>query len=96
MSKKTCPNCGGIHHDEDEIYCGNDCEIEALRETTQHLAVENMLLKKHNADLSDTDSRSKEWLAEAKRDAGYPDNISFDVVWKDALRALKKSKGKTE
>lgn len=43
MVTKTCPNCGGTHHDEDEIYCGNDCEITALREISTELlnALEN-------------------------------------------------------
>ena len=28
---KTCPECGSAHEDLDEVYCGNDCEITALR-----------------------------------------------------------------
>src|SRR4051794_24288642 len=37
--------------------------------------------------LDDSVSKHSSWLSKAKREAGYPDNISFDVVWSDALRA---------
>lgn len=28
---------------------------------------------------------NREWLAKAKRDAGYDNNVSFDTVWKEIL-----------
>jgi hypothetical protein len=33
-------------------------------------------------------ARREQWLSSAKRAAGYHDNVSFDIVWADALRAL--------
>lgn len=44
------------------------------------------------ADANDSIGKRKRWLRDAKRDAGYHDNTSFDVVWVDALAALKASK----
>ena len=38
--------------------------------------------------LQDSQTKRNEWLRQAKKEAGYPDAISFDVVWKDALTAL--------
>lgn len=35
----------------------------------------------------------RSWLDDAKRDAGYHVNVSFDDVWKDALAALRASRG---
>ena len=37
------------------------------------------------ADMQDTITRRQTWLFEAKREWGVDDNISFDVVWKEAL-----------
>jgi len=42
--------------------------------------------------LQDTDNRRKNWLYEAKRAAGYDQNVSFDVVWEAALKALQNAK----
>ena len=43
----------------------------------------------------EVDSRIKRdvWLRKAKAEAGYDNNVSFDVVWQDVL---KKSKGVPE
>lgn len=46
-------------------------------------------LMTENANLKDTVQRRNEWVIQAKRDAGYDRNISFDIVWADALKALK-------
>jgi hypothetical protein len=37
-----------------------------------------------------------EWLAKAKRDAGYSENESFDVVWEAALQALLSERARIE
>lgn len=55
-------------------------------------AIDIRMLNKRIESLQDTGNKRAQWLAQAKRDAGYPDNISFDIVWADALRALKKIK----
>lgn len=34
----------------------------------------------------------KGWLLTAKREAGYPSNMSFDVVWERTLEAARKYK----
>lgn len=49
--------------------------------------------EKQVSELKHEITRFERKRAEMKREAGYPDNISFDVVWFDALRALKKSRG---
>ncbi len=49
--------------------------------------------EKRVIELQNDVSRFERRRADMKREAGYPDNISFDVVWLDALRALKKSRG---
>ncbi|MEW6729623.1 MAG: hypothetical protein AB1332_09810, partial [Pseudomonadota bacterium] len=41
------------------------------------------------AHLEEDAYRRKAWLAAAKREAGYPDNVSFDVVWKEILAKAK-------
>lgn len=38
--------------------------------------------------LEASERRQRAWLSEAKRDAGCDDNVSFDVVWAAALKAL--------
>lgn len=39
--------------------------------------------------LEDAQVRRNDWLRDAKKAAGYPDSVSFDVVWDAALKALK-------
>ncbi len=39
--------------------------------------------------LKDTASRRDAWMSRAKRDAEYDDNVSFDQVWEEALKALR-------
>lgn len=46
-------------------------------------------LTRGNEYLKDSQSRRNDWLRQAKKDAGFPDSISFDVVWNKALRLLK-------
>lgn len=41
-----------------------------------------------NAHLEKSASLTRSWLDEAKRAAGYSANVSFDVVWAEALAAL--------
>jgi hypothetical protein len=48
-------------------------------------------LTRQNEYMSDSQSRRNEWLRQAKKDAGFPDSISFDIVWAKALNALKDS-----
>lgn len=42
--------------------------------------------------LEDSQSKRSEWLRKAKQEAGYPDSISFDVVWGRALELIKNQK----
>ena len=35
--KNLCPECSTEVHDEDEKFCGNDCEIDHLRSAYQTL-----------------------------------------------------------
>ena len=36
-------------------------------------------------DLADTSARRKNWLRKAKKEAGYEDKVSFDIVWNEVL-----------
>jgi DNA repair exonuclease SbcCD ATPase subunit len=36
-------------------------------------------------DMEETKRRHKFWLSQTKKEAGYADNISFDIVWADIL-----------
>lgn len=42
--------------------------------------------------LEDSEFKRKCWTDDAKRAAGYSANVSFDVVWEAALKALLKEK----
>ena len=37
---------------------------------------------------------TQDWMRKAKIDAGFHPNMSFDVVWESALKALKESQNK--
>jgi len=39
--------------------------------------------------------KRSEWLYEVKKEAGYDDNVSFDVVWKETLALAQLAKVKT-
>jgi hypothetical protein len=74
-----------------------------MLEAAQH--IEELTAERDNADrragaaerrmedYQDTSIRRDQWLRKAKEDAGYHYNTSFDVVWADALAALKRAKG---
>lgn len=47
-------------------------------------------------DFEDADRKRRHWLDEAKRAAGYHVNTSFDVVWADALGALREKRAAME
>jgi hypothetical protein len=42
--------------------------------------------ERENAGLRDTINRNRDWLARAKKEAGYRDSVSFDVVWAETLK----------
>lgn len=44
-------------------------------------------LTRENEHLKDSAYKRSEWLRKAKKDAGFPDGVSFDVVWEKALTA---------
>jgi len=39
--------------------------------------------------LEDSEIKRKYWLMLAKKDAGYEDNVSFDIVWAQTLHRAK-------
>lgn len=41
--------------------------------------------ERENARLRNEASARSAWLSKAKREAGYPDSVSFDVVWAETL-----------
>lgn len=42
--------------------------------------------------LEDSKRGRDEWLSKAKKEAGYNDLISFDIVWKETLTKARTSK----
>jgi len=70
-------------------------ELEQYKQRNAELDMELAEARRDLAQAQGTILKNRVWLEQAKRDAGYPDNISFDVVWHDALRALKASKETT-
>jgi hypothetical protein len=48
------------------------------------------------ASLEEADRRTREWLSERKAEAGVGDDVSFDVVWAEALAALKREQASKE
>lgn len=42
--------------------------------------------------LKDSVRRREQWLSDAKREAGYEDKISFDIVWSETLTLANKQK----
>lgn len=44
--------------------------------------------ERRNEQLREDAFRRSQWLRKAKEEAGYDDDVSFDVVWRDALAAI--------
>lgn len=53
-------------------------------------------LTRENEYLNDSQRRRNEWLREAKKTAGFPDDISFDIVWSKCLAAYLATNKQTE
>jgi hypothetical protein len=56
-------------------------KVDALEKTDELIG---RLSRQHEYD-KDTLQRRADWLREAKKKAGYPDQMSFDNVWKEVL-----------
>ena len=56
------------------------------------LARENHELKAKVERLEENERRHKRWMWDAKEAAGANQNVSFDVVWAEALAALKRER----
>lgn len=41
--------------------------------------------ERRQEELQDSANKRSQWLSQAKREAGYDDNVSFDVVWSETL-----------
>jgi len=66
--------------------------IQELLDIIAHQAIQLVKLQQQNHELAEIALKHENWIWQAKGDANYPDNVSFDVVWADALKALKRSK----
>jgi hypothetical protein len=49
-----------------------------------------------NDQLRDSASARSQWLSKAKREAGFDDAISFDVVWRETLAKASSAEPRTE
>lgn len=64
-----------------------DCA--ALREALEEADRRAGAAERLRAQDQESIQARKRWLKKAKAEAGYDDSVSFDVVWKDALAAMK-------
>jgi len=70
---------------------------EILEAMKQDLAVADARAGKAERLLASEQEGSRaraSWLKKAKQDAGYDPNVSFDVVWEEALAALKEKRSR--
>ena len=70
-----------------------DCEDEILRLREERDEADRRAgaAERSLSYLQDSENARKSWLSDAKKAWGYHDNVSFDVIWAEAL-ALKKEK----
>ena len=50
------------------------------------------VLTMHNNFLKDVQDQHTAWISKAKKEAGFPDIISFDIVWRNVLVVYNKEK----
>lgn len=60
-----------------------------LRSALAHIAVKVAELEKQVARFKESEKRHSDWMWEAKRKAGYNNNVSFDVVFENLLTGKK-------
>ena len=62
--------------------------IKTLKEAKQIIAQQDLIIGKQYRELLDYQDRQirlNECNSKRKREAGYPQSVSFDVVWKEIL-----------
>ena len=65
------------------------CKRETLKQALKIISEQDRMigeLTRANDNLEDTNRRRQEWLSKAKKEAGYTDRISFDLVWAETLQ----------
>ena len=63
--------------------------IKTLEEAKQIIAKQDMIIGHQFRQITDLESSQRsrnEWLYKAKEEAGYNQNVSFDVVWAETLK----------
>jgi hypothetical protein len=60
-------------------------EIDQLKKDLDEVDRRADAAERKNAELLESRQSEKEWLSKAKAEAGYDDNVSFDVVWAETL-----------
>lgn len=63
--------------------------ISKLNELIVKQQLEIKSLKEKIEYLEDSVSKRQQWLSKAKREAGFNDSVSFDVVWETVLKTFK-------
>ncbi len=64
------------------------------QEANQVMSEQSLLilkLQKENENLREEIYKRREWIRKAKKQAGYSDSSSFDVVWEETLLKAKNS-----
>lgn len=63
--------------------------VNEMKELIVHQQLEIKRLQKKVDSLQDSYDKRQEWLAKAKREAGFNNYDSFDNVWKKVLEKYK-------
>lgn len=68
------------------LYSSAEMTYEPTNYVLFELNAELLRLRKENSQLKENEARQRRWLEDAKEQAGYDTNTSFDVVWEDTLK----------
>jgi hypothetical protein len=70
----------------------SDAAMEQLRAERDEADRRAGAAERRLASLEDAAAKREQWLREAKEAAGFSPYVSFDVVWGQALEALRKDR----
>jgi hypothetical protein len=63
--------------------------IEDFNKTESIIAQQDSIIGSQSRKISyleDSEFKRNQWLRDAKKEAGYDDSISFDIVWSETLK----------
>lgn len=84
-------NMEGVN-DDIAPYQSAEMTNEPINHVLFELNAKMLRLQKENAHLKENDAKARHWLENAKEQAGYDTNVSFDTVWAETLNLANKWK----